>query len=735
MDELQSARASLGQKSVGSDSVETGWRALALGSAGLFFRLRHRVSVLGATPPKAGGVIWTNPLTVRGALALQFALGHRVRFMGAAEPFEAKEREPWSLSGEALPADPIALRAAALDAMTRGEWLCCCGPRGSEEPVRSLLEIGESDRPIAILPVWVDEPEPVRPASWAARKQITVVLGGLQSSKREVAELRLALLELGEAAFQERRELEGHLARAALRGLHRDLEAIILEDGLDGTRMRSLELLAAALALSRHIRREIDGPRVAIVLPPGKGAAVANLAVVLAGKVPVNLNFTAGREAVTAANRIAGLEVAVTARVFAEKLPEFPWPARLLYLEEELPKLRDRMGWWGILCKMLPEWALAGLLELPRQGDRAEAMVLFTSGSSGEPKGVVLSHRNLLGNVRQFSGMLGFERGSGVLACLPIFHSFGSTVTLWYPILEGMRMVTYPTPMDPAKNAELIERHSVALLCSTPTFLRGYLRKVEPTQLRSLQLVVTGAERLPMELADAFLERFGKPVMQGYGLTETSPVASVNLPNLDGVPEEERFRSRQRRGSVGKLAPGMAAQIRCPESGDKRSGLTTGMLWLRGPNIFEGYLGDSARTAEVLEQGWFRTGDLARFDGDGFLFIEGRLSRFSKIAGEMVPHETVESHLLRALGASPDDRSLIVTGVPETSKGEALVVLSTGELNLNELRPVLQAQGLPNLWLPRRWKRVSQIPVLATGKLDLQKIRELALANDVPGAV
>jgi acyl-[acyl-carrier-protein]-phospholipid O-acyltransferase/long-chain-fatty-acid--[acyl-carrier-protein] ligase len=320
------------------------------------------------------------------------------------------------------------------------------------------------------------------------------------------------------------------------------------------------------------------------------------------------------------------------------------------------------------------------------------------------------------------------EPRDAVLGCLPFFHSFGATVTILFPMVEGIKLVTYPSPLEIAKNAALIERYGVTLFVCTPTFLRGYLRKVEPAQLKSLKLLVTGAEKLPQELADAFHARFGIKVMQGYGLTETSPVASVNLPEPKASRPSDEVQPSSREGSTGKLAPGMAAQIRDPDTGALLSLHDTGMLWLRGANIFEGYLDDPARSAEVLEDGWFKTGDLGRFDEDGFLFIEGRLSRFSKIGGEMVPHETVESRIVEALGlAQEHERTIAIVGVPDEAKGEALVVLSTRDLEPGDLREKLTAAGLPNLWIPRKIKRVESIPVLGTGKLDLNRCKELAL--------
>jgi acyl-[acyl-carrier-protein]-phospholipid O-acyltransferase/long-chain-fatty-acid--[acyl-carrier-protein] ligase len=289
-----------------------------------------------------------------------------------------------------------------------------------------------------------------------------------------------------------------------------------------------------------------------------------------------------------------------------------------------------------------------------------------------------------------------------------------------------VRIVTFPNALDLTKSAELIHQYRVTLLCSTPTFLRGYLRKATKEQLAPIKLLVTGAEKLPNELGEAFQKHFGHEVLQGYGLTETAPVAAFNLPAPQPSRPTDSVQPSSRQGSVGKLAPGIAAQIRDPETGEPLSLHETGMLWLRGPNIFEHYLNDPKRTADVLHDGWFRTGDLGRFDEDGFLYIEGRLARFSKIGGEMVPHETIESRLYEVLDLSKSERVIAVTAVPDEAKGEALVVLTTTDLDAAEARKKLMDSGMANLWIPKKYKKVEEIPVLGSGKLDLKKCQELA---------
>jgi acyl-[acyl-carrier-protein]-phospholipid O-acyltransferase/long-chain-fatty-acid--[acyl-carrier-protein] ligase len=290
-----------------------------------------------------------------------------------------------------------------------------------------------------------------------------------------------------------------------------------------------------------------------------------------------------------------------------------------------------------------------------------------------------------------------------------------------------VRVVTFPNPLEAAKCAALIEQYELTFLLATPTFLRLYLRKAETEQLRSLRLIIVGAEKMPLDLAKHFEERFHKTVFEGYGLTETAPVVSVNLPDQQLKQSGEHLQSSSRLGSVGRLAPGIAAEIREPETDRKLSLYETGMLWLRGVNIFEGYLHDPRRTAEVLRDGWLKTGDIARFDEDGFLYIEGRLSRFSKIGGEMVPHEAIEQKIIDLLELSGrDERPIAIVGVQDQAKGEALVLLSAVDIDLAELRKKLQETGVPNLWIPKHVQRVEAIPVLASGKLDLKKCQERA---------
>jgi acyl-[acyl-carrier-protein]-phospholipid O-acyltransferase / long-chain-fatty-acid--[acyl-carrier-protein] ligase len=716
----------------------------------LLMRCFYRVTALGAEQlPKGGFLLLPNHITWVDAIVLQLASPRPIRYIIDQEFYRKPFLHPFFRLLRCIPIDVrhshSALRAAT-EKIAEGE-IVCLFPEGALERAGTLLRLHRGYELIArhanaaVVPVWLDQ-------LWGSifsfqggkffRKlpkripyPVTIAFGKpLEADAADIATVREELLKLGEFSFSRRPSLDRHLAEACICGLKRRPFATAVIDGLDHSALSRSKLLGAAVALSRYLRKEFPDERIAIVLPASKGSMVANLAVTLADKVPVDLNFTIGRAANESCSKRANLRVAISATQFMERLKDFPWPERVLKLDELMRRMKRQIVFWWMMSILVPARLLLRILKIPKVGGHREAVLLFTSGSTGEPKGAVMSHRNVVGNVSQFRQLLDATKDDAILASLPFFHTFGSTVTLWYPLIEGVRIVTYPNPLEATKNAELIERYNLTLLLATPTFLRGYLRKVEPGKLRSLRLVITGAEKLPLDLAKNFEERFKQKVFEGYGLTETSPVVSVNLPEPQPTKPGEQVQPSSRLGSVGKMAPGIAAEVRHPETGGKLSLHESGMFWLRGVNIFEGYLHDPERTSDVLQDGWLKTGDLGRFDEDGFLYIEGRLSRFSKIGGEMVPHEAIESKIVDLLGLSGrDERPIAIMGVQDEAKGEALVLLSAVDVDLAELRSKLHDVGVPNLWIPKQVQRIESIPVLASGKLDLKKCKEI-VEND-----
>ncbi len=710
-------------------------------------QLVYRVKAIGAENlPPGGCLLLPNHISWVDAVVLQLGCPRPVRFI-IDEEFYAKPMLRWVLrSARAIPINRRQPRQAIRHAseQIRAGQVVCIFPEGQLSRTGTLHRLQRGFEMIArraqapVVPVFLDQ-------LWGSifsfrggkffRKwprqfpyRATVGFGlPLTPDEATAARVHEDLLKIGADCFEQRPELRDHIARRALRGLKRKPFATLVIDGTDGSELSRGKLLGISLALARHLRATVAEKRIAIVLPAGKGAVIANLATVLADKIPVGLNFTASTESISSAISLAEIETAISAGQFRTRFSSLPWPRNILLLDQLLPRLKRQILFWWIAGMVMPTPVLARWLGLPGQGGHTEAVLLFTSGSSGAPKGVVLSHHNIIGNVAQFTVMLDAGPGDSLLASLPFFHSFGCTVTLWYPLIEGTPIITYPNPLETAKNAALVEKYKVTVMLATPTFLRAYLRKAEPQQLQSARLVIVGAEKMPLDLAEKFEARFGKRVYEGYGLTETTPVVSVNLP--DPIPERPDVvvQPLYRLGSVGKMAAGIAAEIRDPDDDNKKLTIyDTGMLWLRGPNIFEGYLKDPRRTAEVLRNRWLKTGDIGRLDQDGFLYIEGRLSRFSKIGGEMVPHELVEQKIVAALDLDQSERRIAICGVPDQAKGEALLLLSAEAIEINALRSKLNEAGVPNLWIPKRALLVEKIPVLASGKLDLKRCQELA---------
>jgi len=562
-------------------------------------------------------------------------------------------------------------------------------------------------------------------------------------------QVRQGLLDLIARAFADRPILRRHLGREVVKSLAGRPGRIAVIDRTSKRRQVSAgRVFAAAAALSRWLRRHSPAKRVGIVLPPGAGAVIANTAVLWSGKIPVNLNFTAGASTLRASLEVGEIDTVLTAKAMQEKLPDFPWPQRVIDVRETL----DGIGKFGLLRWLLAAWilpseGLSWLLQIPKRGDREEAALLFTSGSAGAPKGVALTHRNILANCEEITSTNVLPEAVTLLGCLPIFHSFGFTVTVWYALLRRMMLVTIPSPLDTKRMIDAIRDESITCVVAAPTFLRPLLKKAQAADLRSIGLLVSGAEKMPLEMHAAFLETLQVEIMQGYGLTETTPVTNMNIDDEPLCASQGDVRSERgvgvpvsallkpfagqvgkRLGSVGRMLPGLTARIVDPDTGNPLPLDRTGLLLFRGENVFHGYLKDPEKTKQALREGWFVTGDLARFDEDGFLFIEGRLSRFSKIGGEMIPHGTIEQKIVSLFGF--DQRELpvvVVVGVPDASKGEALVVVTTEALTVEEVREKLSGAGLANLWIPRVIRRVGKIPLLGTGKVDLQASRALAL--------
>jgi acyl-[acyl-carrier-protein]-phospholipid O-acyltransferase/long-chain-fatty-acid--[acyl-carrier-protein] ligase len=334
----------------------------------------------------------------------------------------------------------------------------------------------------------------------------------------------------------------------------------------------------------------------------------------------------------------------------------------------------------------------------------------------------MITHANVLGNVDSIAQVFHLEAGDCFIGVLPFFHSFGFTGTLWFPLLQGSSVAFHPNPMDAKTVGELAAAYRASMLISTPTFCHNYLRRCTKEQFANLRYAIVGAEKLREPLATAFEQQYGVPLLEGYGCTEMSPVVAVNRPDI-GDPKQRQTGTKF--GSVGHPIPGVAAKVVDRDTGDGPIFGREGLLLVKGPNLMAGYLNQPERTAEVLRDGWYVTGDIAMMDEDGFIFITDRLSRFSKIGGEMVPHLKIEEAINGILG----EFSSVVTAVPDATRGERIVAFYTrADITPDFLSERLNDTELPKLWLPRRecLFQIEAVPVLGTGKVDLRRVREMA---------
>lgn len=488
--------------------------------------------------------------------------------------------------------------------------------------------------------------------------------------------------------------------------------------------------LAAAMILKGKLEPILrDDHMVALWLPPSPGAAFANIALPLLGKPSVNLNYTSSAHSVQSAIQQCGIRHVLTSKLFTAKVPlEVPPGVELVYLEE----FRKEVTTWQRLraflaVVLLPSFILEyWILKLGGHTPDDLATVIFSSGSTGDPKGVMLTHKNIAANVESVIQAIDPRPSDRVLGILPFFHSFGYTVTLWVPLQVGTSVVYFPDPRQGKEMGELVRNYRCTIYLTTPTFLRFCLRRCEAGDFATLRILMCGAEKLPQSLANDFHEKFGVRPLEGYGCTELSPVASAN------VPDWEEAGSRQignKPGSIGQPLPGIAARILHPETFEAVPHGQEGLVLIYGANVMKGYLGKEQATRDAIRDGWYVTGDIGRFDDDGFIFLTDRLSRFSKIGGEMVPHQKIEDELHGILGTT--ERACVVTAVPDERRGERLIVLHM-PLNGHDVHQVWQqlgSKGLPNLWIPaeRDFFQVAEIPILGSGKLDLKRVKEMAL--------
>lgn len=563
---------------------------------------------------------------------------------------------------------------------------------------------------------------------------VSINFGKSISNVDDVHVVRQAVLELSADSFARRKERRMIPASRFIRQGRLAWKRTKCADS-SGMALSGGRLLTGALAFHGLLTKSVLKPgvkNVGVLLPPSVGGVLANSALSLAGKVTVNLNYTLSEDVINYCIRTAGVKQVITSKRFMEQRP-YNLDAEVIFMEDLKPQITKADQVKALLtAKFMPIGMLTRRLGLHQAKPDDLMTIVFTSGSTGEPKGVMLSHNNIISNLDAMTGIFNLTSEDTIVGVLPFFHSFGFTVTMWLVLCGDPAGAYHFNPLEAREVAKLCERHRASILAATPTFLRTYLKRCTTEQMESVNLAIVGAEKLQPELRNAWKDKYGVEPIEGYGATELSPVASFNVPD-SRITGGSDGRVGLRHGTVGRVTPGAVAAVFNPETGEQLGANQDGLLKIKGPNVMLGYLDQPEKTAEVIQDGWYNTGDIGKIDDEGFIEITGRQSRFSKIGGEMVPHIKIEQVLTRILDEDDTDEPQIlcaVTAVPDDRKGERLIVLHRPIARpIPEVIDELKNAGLPNIWIPSMdsFREVEELPLLGTGKLDLHAMKQVAL--------
>lgn len=711
----------------------------------------YRIRVFGrdSLPEQGGALLAANHVTWADGVLLLLTSSRPIRMVVFSGNFQNRWLHWLALRWGAIMIDPKRPKelAAAIDtarqALKNGE-LVCIFPEGGisrtgqiqgfRPGVMKILEGAD----VPVIPVYLDELwgsvfsfEGGRffwkwPRRWPY--PVSIYFGAPLWAPKDVHQVRRAVQDLGAFAVAERSKRTMIMPRAFLRRCKERRTQSKVAD-TTGADLKGGDLLLRTLILRRLLRRLTLSPDeryVGVLLPPSVGGVVANAALALDRRIAVNLNYTMSSETLDYCLAECGARRVITSRRFWDKM-SFKLSAEVVFLEDfkDKPTLADKIA-GAVGAYLCPASLLERRLGLLKTAPDDLMTVIFTSGSTGKPKGVMLTHNNIASNVAAIDQVISLTSKDVLVGILPFFHSLGYTVTLWGVAGLDIKGVYHFTPLDGRQVGRMCKEHGGTCLLSTPTFLRTYVRRCEKEDFATLDVVVTGAERLPAELADAFEAKFGVRPVEGYGTTELSPLVSVNIPASrssggDQVDAKE--------GTVGRPVPGVSVKITDLDSGKELGANQTGMLWVKGPNVMKGYINRPDATSEAIVDGWYKTGDVALIDNDGFIKITGRISRFSKIGGEMVPHMVVEEAICKLIGGDEDAVKAAVTAVNDPKKGERLIVVHAPmSQSPDEICKGLAQAGLPNLFIPSpdSFLQVEKVPVLGTGKVDLRAIQQTA---------
>ncbi len=715
--------------------------------------VRYRIQVEGLNniDAKKGVLLLGNHVSFLDWAILQIAYPKQIRFVMERSYYEIWYLKPFFAFFNAIPISSRGGKQAlslVTEALNRGDTVAIF-PEGhlSRNGHLSTFQKGfelacrEADEETVIVPFYLrglwegDFSHASQKLKRKRSRDISVTFGEMMPVKSTAEEVKREVFSLSIRSWQAYADTLPSLQEAWLESVKQSGNTLCVADST-GTELSNYRFAAGTLMLAKYLKRQIGRQsNVGVILPTSVGGSMGNMALLSLGKTIVNLNYTSGTQSLQHAVRLADIETVVTSKQFAVRLKakgfdlsEVLERLNVIYLEDMKERIGKVEGLGTLLTlKLFPMWMLK-VCYLQRKKTDDTAAILFSSGSEGVPKGVELTHKNIMGNIKQITTLLNPTDEDVMLGTLPIFHSFGLTVTTLLPLIEGIPVACHPDPTDGFGIGKLAAKYEATMLFATATFLRLYTRnrKLHPLMFKDLRMIVAGAEKLPEEIRKAFKEKFGHEIYEGYGATETTPVASVNIPDVL-LPDTWKPQIGNKPGTVGLPVPGSSFKIVDPESFEELPVGEEGMILIGGTQIMKGYLKEPEKTASVIKEidgiRWYVTGDKGRLDSDGFLTIVDRYSRFAKIGGEMVSLGMVEQEIGKLL--QPEEK-IAVTAIPDAKKGEAVVLLFEGEREIDEVLAEVGTLHLNPLFVPSKAYKVDVIPVLGTGKADFKGAKKMA---------
>jgi len=720
------------------------------------FSLKYSLSVEGLKNIKAdkGTLLLGNHISFLDWAILQIAYPTQIRFVMERSYYSKWYLKPFLNFFKVIPISSKGSKTALIQvtqALKRGETVAIFPEghisrnghlgifqKGFELTTKTVEESEAVIIPFYIRGLWEDNFSYASAKMKAKKsKDISVNFGKAISIHSKAPTVKKAVFDLSIQSWHEYANTLNPIQKAWIYSAKELGSKLCIADSTN-VELSGHRFATAVFMIASYLKAKIKhSQNIGLLLPSSVAGAIGNMALLTLGKTIVNLNYSSGQESLFYALKVANITQVITSKRFVSKLKakgfdleEVLNSIEVIYLEDVKKSLSKTKSLLMLLIiKLLPAWILS-ILFVKGANLEDTVAILFSSGSEGKPKGIELSHKNMMGNIKQAITLINPKDDDVILGTLPIFHSFGLTVTTLLPLIEGITLACHPDPTDGFAIGKIASKYKATMLFATATFFRLYTRnkKLHPLMFKDLRMVIAGAEKLPNDIRQAFKSKFGHDIYEGYGATETTPVASINISDIL-MQDSWKIQIGNKNGTVGLPLPGSSFKITDPNTFEELDIGKDGMILIGGTQIMKGYIGDAEKTAKVIKEingiRYYITGDKGHLDEDGFLTIVDRYSRFAKIAGEMISLGLVENKINYILD---EENQIAITAIPDSKKGEKLILLLEGNIHIEILKEKIKKLELNPLYIPSSYYKVEKLPKLGTGKADFKGMKNLALS-------